>query len=250
MSTMHSRRRLVPLFFVAGLGFLTVAAAAFGASGSPRLFFASVPPNDAKAHSQLQLAIERTASASSFTLKTPRKDFPETLIYNAPDRIHDYLGSEPLESYGSGTTYYFRLSDYDLSDSESNRWVQIHKPPHYSSARIYAMRFLTSLSGAQSVRRHGDRLVAYSIISNDPYSAGDIRVVLVVQTSHGTIKSINATTTGFFPQFNPHFSTSQTTVTFFHIGTSPHIVLPRARIVSGDPPPCGPVTSGFTFCAA
>ena|ERR1700722_18608266 len=104
---MEANRVLIPFSLLTLLAVLTVGAAALGLSQSPTLYFPTVPSNDPHAQSALDLAVERTMTAASFTWSVPHSvGFGETLIYNAPNEIHDYLGSSPAtESYGVGSIY-------------------------------------------------------------------------------------------------------------------------------------------------
>lgn len=249
---MQSWRPLCPFLLVVGLVVLTVAAAVFGIVNAPTLYWPPIPPNNPSAQSQLLGAVERTISAPSFTWSIPRSQgLAETLIYNAPNRIHDYRGSQSAtESYGAATTYYFRASDYYGTDSRSTSWVKMHDPDGYSDARVYALKFLNALSKAQNVMGHDGLYLAYSVEANDPNAAGEIGDVFVVRVAHGVVRSINVTVTGLFPRFSSHLYTGHERVSFSDVGTSPLIVLPPAKTVVGEAPPCGPATSGVTFCPA
>jgi hypothetical protein len=149
----RTHRALYPLALVALLGLLTAGAAVLGSSQSPTLYFPSVPANDPAAKSVLDLALERTMAAPSFTWHVPPSVGPETLIYNAPNRIHDYRGSSPAsQSIGVGTTYYFEASDYSESSNGAQDWVKLDAPVGYSDANIYALKYLSQLQQAQSVQ--------------------------------------------------------------------------------------------------
>jgi hypothetical protein len=247
---MPAKRVLIPFCLLALLAVLTVGAAALGLSQSPTLYFPTVPSNDPHAQSALDLAVERTMAAASFTWRVPRSvGFGETLIYNAPKEIHDYLGSSPAtESYGVGSTYYFRASDYYENTAPSTSWVKMIDPAGYSDARTYAMKFLRVLQQASSVNGGSGRFVAYVVESNDPIAAGDVSDVLVVSVSKGYVASIRATVTGLFPSFRARLVTAHSEVEFRAVGSSPEIEIPAAHTVRGQPPPCGPATSGVTFC--
>jgi hypothetical protein len=248
---MQAKRVLIPFCLLALLALLTVGAAALGLSQSPTLYFPTVPSNDPHAQSSLDLAVERTAAAASFTWRVPHSvGFGETLIYNAPDEIHDYLGSSPAtEAYGVGSIYYFRASDYYEDNAPSTSWVKMIDPAGYSDARTYAMKFLRILQQASSVNGGRGRFVAYDVESDYPIAAGDLGDVLVVTVSKGGyVASIRATVTGLYPGFSAHLVTTHSEVEFHAVGSSPEIEIPAARTVRGQPPPCGPATSGVTFC--
>jgi hypothetical protein len=247
---MQAKRVLIPFCLLALLAVLTVGAAVLGLSQSPTLYLPTVPSNDPHAQSALDLAVERTMAAPSFTWRVPHSvGFGETLIYNAPDEIHDYLGSSPAtESYGVGSTYYFRASDYYENNAPSTSWVKMIDPPGYSKARIYAMKFLRILQQASSVNGGRGRFVAYDVESDYPISEGDVGDVLVVTVSKGYVASIRATVTGLYPVFSAHLVTTYSEVDFRAVGSSPEIEIPAARRVHGQPPPCGPASSGVTFC--
>jgi hypothetical protein len=247
---MEAKRVLIPFSLLALLAALTVGAAVLGLSQAPTLYLPTVPPNDSHAQSALDRAVERTMAAPSFTWHVPHSvGFGETLIYNAPDEIHDYLGSFPAtESFGIGSTYYFRASDYYENNAPSTSWVKLVNPPGCSDARVYAMKFLRILQQASSVNGSSGGFVAYDVVSDYPVSAGDVGDVLVATVSHGYVASIRATVTGLYPGFSTHLVTTHSEVDFRAVGSSPEIEIPAARRVRGQPPPCGPATSGITFC--
>jgi hypothetical protein len=249
---MQAKRVLIPFCLLPLLAVLTVGAAALGLSQSPTLYFPSFPSNDPHAQSALDLAAQRTMVAPSFTWRIPHSvGLGETLIYNAPNEIHDYLGSSPsTESYGVGSIYYFRASDYYENNAPATSWVKMIDPTGYSDARTYAMKFLTLLQQASSVNGGSGRFVANVVESNDPNAAGDVGDVLVVRVSNGYVASIRATVTGLFPRFSARLVTVNSELEFRGIGSSTEIEIPAARTVRGQPPPCGPATSGVTFCPA
>lgn len=245
------RRNLLPFGLVGILGFLVLGAALFGSAQSPNLYLPSLPRNDPHAASELDAYIERTMLASSFTWKVLGENSSESekLVYNAPDRIHDYRGStSPIETMAVGPTYYFQASD--LLDS-GNGWLRVTHPPRgYSDARIYAMTFLIQLRGAPSVVGEKGSFDVHFLFAGQSYASGDVATDVKVHTSDGYISALHIQDTGIFPAFGPRLASTTAVVKFVDIGSSPHVVIPAARTVRSADPSCGPATSGVTVCPA
>jgi hypothetical protein len=83
---MQGKRVLTPFCLLALLAVLTAGAAALGLSQSPTLYLPALPLNDPQAQSTLDLAVDRTMAAASFTWRIPHSvGLGETLIYNATE---------------------------------------------------------------------------------------------------------------------------------------------------------------------
>jgi hypothetical protein len=240
-------RRAIPICTLVVLTLLTVGAAVVGVSSSPTVFYASLAPGNPRAAAELHAIVRRTMGATSFTWHLP--GLRETLVYNAPNRIHDYMGSVPIQTIGVGTTFYFQASD--LTNTESNAWLRIrHRPFGYSSANEYAMKYLTPLLSASSVTRSSTTFVAESVYLNDPFASGQMFERDVIRTDGRDVTSERVEIQGIFPVESTRVETSYLTVTFSKIGTSPLVAPPIARTINRGQPFCGPITSGVSYCPA
>jgi hypothetical protein len=215
------------------------------------MFYASLAPGNPRATTQLDAVVRRTMAASSFTWNVHggTTTLGEILVYNAPDRIHDYIGSTPIETIAVGSTYYFRASD--VFDTDSNGWVTFrYRPSGYSSAQDYAMKFLTNLLNASSVTRSGNTFVAEFADSDDPFASGQVFIRTSIHRVNGKVTSEHIETEGIFVGAGTRVLRGELRVFFSRFGSSPAVVVPAARIASQGKPFCGPATSGFSFCPA
>ncbi len=248
-------RSLLPLGLLGLLGVLTIGAAILGVVSSPKLEFFSLPPSTPGAPAQFDAIVAHTMAAPSFTWHIPAGSgsLNETLIYQAPDRMRDQMGSTP--SVAIGTTFYFQRNDLesfeDSSSAESNAWVRLRRTPSgYTSAHQYAMKFLTTLLTASSVQGSGHVFHVTFVYSDDPYAQGQVETDLTVRTNGTYVTSIAFTPHGEEFEFDRIQELNGSyVVRFSKFGDSPPVVAPKASSVDHDSPVCGPVTEGVSFCA-
>jgi hypothetical protein len=241
----------LPLTLLAVLGLLSVGAALLAVAQSPTLLYFSVPANDPGAAAQLDAIVRHTIDAPSFTYRIPGSNtsISETLVYQAPNRMHDEIGSQPLETVAIGSTFYFHR--YDAFGSGGQGWVKfVHPPLGYTSARQYAMTLLQRALVGDSVTRRGGVFRVTTVNSNDPFAQGQYETTITIHVHDAYVRSMIEQLHGSFRLGNAYIAVnSRSSVIFSHIGSSPSVTAPKATPVDHGDPLCGPRSYGVGWCA-
>jgi hypothetical protein len=213
-------RLIIPFLLVAVLTVLVIAAAVTGARSESDKASEGVPPNDPVAAGDLRSIIERTATALNFTeevdLEGPGVPGPETLVYNAPDKVEIYVKrrtQSPIITIGS-TQYILNV--------DGPGWAKSQVPTPEDGRKV-AEEPLSALLDSRSVQATSRGFVTYTWF---PGSGGKhakpVIVVNSIQVNDRYITNIRTTDRSTERLLNEE----SLNVRFTRIGTSPRVTAP------------------------